>query len=40
MKTFAPDISQIVLRIGQMQLLRRLIGYEINFRGRIDSPLL
>ena len=23
-----------------MQLLRRLIGYEINFRGRIDSPLL
>ena len=40
MKTFAPDISQIILRIGQLQLLRRLIGYEINFRGRIDSPLL
>ncbi|OMJ85225.1 hypothetical protein SteCoe_13541 [Stentor coeruleus] len=40
LKSFAPDISQVVLRIGQMQLLRRLIGYEINFRGRIDSPLL
>ena len=40
MKAFCPEISQIVLRIGQMQLLRRLIGYEINFRGRIDSPLL
>jgi WASH complex subunit strumpellin len=40
MKSFAPEITQIILRIGQMQLLRRLIGYEINFRGRIDSPLL
>ena len=40
LKSFSPEISQIVMRIGQMQLLRRLIGYEINFRGRIDSPLL
>ena len=34
------ELHPILIRIGQMQLLRRLISYQINFRARIDSPLL
>jgi len=40
MKNMSNELNMIILRIGQMNLLRRLIAYEINFRGRIDSPLL
>jgi WASH complex subunit strumpellin len=39
-RNFANIVHSSVLRIGQMQLLRRLISYELNFRGRTDSPIL
>lgn len=39
-RNFAGIINSSVLRIGQMQLLRRLLAYELNFRGRTDSPIL
>jgi WASH complex subunit strumpellin len=39
-KKIATQIHNPLITIGQIQLLRRLISYELNFRGRIDCPLL
>ena len=40
MNNFGKAIQAALLSLGQLQLLRRLIAYQLNFRARVDSPAL
>jgi WASH complex subunit strumpellin len=40
LKTLALSYSGLFMQIGQLQLLRRLIGYQLNFAGRIEATYL
>ena len=40
MASFGRAIQAALISLGQLQLLRRLIAYQLNFRARVDSPAL